>query len=299
MKVYNEEELQALKADHDVAHEAKLRRWRQGGKETGEPRKTGTPVQEYICVCYLLHSRGQATGGNCPLCKAAGSPMKGCFACSCMCCAGPFKDSERQDLARFVSLKRDNKTSGPATEASTKSKLGHFVVMAAQQGARDLEANGDDSHDPIAIQGATSFNLKNAQFEEDAEQHHLRNLLGPLSDTFPDGTHHSTIAGRKKGKRFYQNGLAHSGETGRVPAAAVAAPRTPSMAKRVRRKIKANRDKATPDTQQAFAAISDDIADNNNNATKDAIKDGEEDGDMSQDVLAHVVFLKKQKLARG
>lgn len=237
--MHMQEQLGALVSDHEKAFQSKLHEWKQTRKATGEPRRSRIPVQQYICCCYLLHSRGQSTGGSCLICQAAGGSRPSCPVCNCQCTASLFKDSEHQDIARTIVNRSTSKAPGPVTsKGSTKEKLGHFVAMVSQQGACDLQANGDDATDGVAVQGAAAFHLRHAQFEDDVERRHLREMIGPISDAFPDGTPFADIVGQKKSMQFYRNGLGNSGQ---IPAgsssSAAATVSPPKMERCIRKKI--------------------------------------------------------------
>lgn len=142
------------------------------------------------------------------------------------------------------------------------------------------------------MQGAAAFHLKGIQFEDNVEHHHLCQMVGGLSENFPDGTPYSVYAKKWKSKHYWQNGLSSSGH---VPVAAKAAPNL-GMERRIQKKIWTNQLKATPDIKRAHTAILRNIADIGRNVVKDIIKDEKQDGTNSQDVLTFAVNIKKSEV---
>ena len=216
-----------LREDEHTSSTLKWEQAKKNDRSKNPPRKKGAVVQSYMCSCYLQQSNLDPDGGNCAECRSrkkaipvadpngrSGAMILGCEICVCDCSTGPFKDSERQDIARArYSAKLVNRTkTGPASMQSTLNTLSSMITTGVKKGMLDLSYNntevGIDS-----MQGAIAGNLSRMQFPEDAEQNFFRQAIGPCSDRFPDNKHWRDFeTNAKKGDRHRRNGLDKSGQ---------------------------------------------------------------------------------------
>ena len=110
---------------------------------------------------------------------------------------GPFKDLERQDIARakyqeILRMRKNKEKAGPASMESTFKTLASAISTGMKQGMLKLgQSNTDVSSD--SVRGALAGSLKNFQFPDAAEQYFFRKAVGPVSDRFPDGTRVKTF----------------------------------------------------------------------------------------------------------
>ena len=229
MKLHSESALDAKEEAREEEYQKRRAGWERqpvGLRSKTEPRRKNASVQEYICSCYLLNCGGQDNGGNCPNCMIAGVRMvqdpKGrpgalvsdCPVCRCMCSIGPFKDTERASIYLASEMEAQetqpsgSSAMGPPTEESTMSKFGSVLNQCMQVGETDLR-HANSVRNMSSVQGATAGNLSQFQFPDDAETNHFRGILGQAANRFPDGSHPADH--KKKGSRFYRNGLANSG----------------------------------------------------------------------------------------
>ena len=81
-------------------------------KKTKEPRRGPKKVQQYMCSCYLQVNHLSRATNRCEECKERdefllkpdehdpSKKVSACPVCVCQCTCGPFKDSDRQKVAR-------------------------------------------------------------------------------------------------------------------------------------------------------------------------------------------------------
>ena len=125
---------------------------------------------------------------------------------------GPFKDSERQDIARakyqeILRMRKNKEKVGPASMESTFKTLASAISTGMKQGILELrQSNTEVSSD--SVRGALANTLRNFQFSDAAKQYYFQKAVGQVSDRFLDGTHVKTFSGsNSKGMRHYNGDL--------------------------------------------------------------------------------------------
>ena len=154
------------------------------------PAKNQGLLQIYMCSCFLHRSMGADDGGNCAACRSRGHSDPNYPICECNCMCGPFKNSERSDIARAkiskrIKAARDENTA-PASLSSALREFGKGMAIAMKNSVKDLSRERVDLTEDT-VQGATAKELAKFQFTDDGDLYHFRGLVGDKHDKFSDG----------------------------------------------------------------------------------------------------------------
>ena len=173
-------------------------------------KKQGLP-QLYMCSCFIHRSMGAEDGGNCAACRGRGLSVPNCPICKCNCMCGPFKNSERSDIARAkiterIKAARDENNTEPSSLASALREFGKGMAIAVTNSVKDLSRECVDLTEDN-VQGAAAKELTKFQFGDDADLYHFRGLVGNKQDKFSDGSSYKDLHRKNKGVRYHNNGL--------------------------------------------------------------------------------------------
>ena len=154
---------------------------------------------------------GADDGGNCAACRGRGTSDRNCPICECNCMCGPFKNSERSDIARAkiterIKAARDENNTEPSSLASALREFGKGMAIAVTNSVKDLSRECVDLTEDT-VQGATAKELTKFQFGDDADLFHFHGLVGNKQDKFSDGSSYKDLHRKDKGVRYHNNGL--------------------------------------------------------------------------------------------
>jgi len=265
------------------------------------------PVQEYYCLCF------QKQNSN------------------CMCCVGPFKDSEREKLSAQYQDYR-NGIEEEDTAATLSTNVGTFVANviggALALGESDARQAGLKLN-PDNVQ-AMSTDHMNDVLISDNDKHAISESMGQPTDILPDGngiSHYQTL---ERGHRYYNGGLSKTGGIGRgrgkqptnhsLPPSGRGSATGGSRTKRnsnssthddslaammsgepqgvsvdrTKKQLRSKVMKGTPNTQKAAVSVLDNIAKGERNASTETVYDAERDKEAnSQDIANMAIQCKK------
>ena len=254
--------------------------------------------QQFVCPCWTFR------GKHCPLCKGKakrkqdpngpeGSMISSCPLCECNCALGPFKNSDRENLAaayhEYVAGIENRPTVSEIREAGL-SNLAELTNVAIQNGIRDCrELDMEITED--SVQGAAVDYINEAEITEEAK-YNMGKEIGVPTDRMSDGLHISELQKRERGTVGLRG---HKIEQSRARARStqqqqqhVRAPTKKPSGKRVtmkrtKKQLRKLALKGSPATQVAGEECLEDMAMGRRSSALDRIREAEEDSEDSVD----------------